>query len=307
MGGMFMYPSSSANCYGHVVLVLSILCGVHSSSTVAHAGPPLGCGDPGTGDCFDPGSSPYCDDVCDGVPCPGCCELVCAADPFCCDEELGSWDGFCAGEAETVCSCDPDKDVPPNDDCTGAITLQSGDTVISNICATVGGPEHADPECNDGSAGLEGMGFDVWFVYQSPFAGSLTVSTCNQFDPGWDSQLAVYEGCDCSDLSDPPLGCNQDFMGCAHGTSQLTVSVEHDTCYTIRVGSSVLGPFGSGTMTLTPQTCPDFNNDGVVSALDLATLLAFWGPCEGCPADLNGDGVVGSFDLALLLGAWGPC
>ncbi|MCH8964233.1 MAG: hypothetical protein IIB58_04670 [Planctomycetes bacterium] len=302
-----MLTSSSAIRYRHVVLVLSILCGVYSSSMVASAGPPLGCGEPGTGDCFEGGFSPYCDDVCGGVPCPGCCAMVCAADPFCCDEKVGSWDGFCVGEAETLCSCDPDVDIPPNDDCTGAIAVQLGDTEINNICATVGGPEHTDLECNDGPAGLEGMGFDVWFTYESSFGGSLRVITCNQLDPSWDSQLAVYEGCDCSDLSDPPLGCNQDFLGCVHGTSLLTVSVEHGTCYTIRVGSSVLGPFGSGTMTLTPLPCPDFDDDGGVGPFDLATLLFYWGPCEDCPADMNGDGVVGSFDLALLLGAWGPC
>lgn len=302
-----MHASSSVPRYRHVVLVLSILCGVYSSSRVAHAGPPLGCGDPDTGDCFEPGFSPYCEDVCGGRLCPGCCKMVCAADPFCCDEEGGSWDAFCAAEAEILCACDPEEDVPPNDDCTGAIAVQLGDTEITNICATVGGPEHADPECNDGPAGLEGMGFDVWYTYQSSFGGSLRISTCNQLDPGWDSQLAVYEGCDCSDLSDPPLGCNQDFLGCVHGTSLLTVSVEHGTCYTIRVGSSVLGPFGSGTMTLTPLPCPDFDDDGGVGPFDLATLLFYWGPCEDCPADMNGDGVVGSFDLALLLGAWGPC
>ncbi len=300
-----MNPSSSAIGSRSAGLILSILCAFGSSSIVAHAGPPLGCGDPGTGDCFDAGQEPYCEDVCGGRPCPGCCKMVCAADPFCCDEGVGSWDVFCVGEAKTICSCDPDEDVPPNDDCEGAIEVQLGDTEISNICATVGGPAHADPDCNDGPAGLEGMGFDVWYTYQSSFGGSLRISTCNQLDIEWDSQLAVYEGCDCSDLSDPPLGCNHDFLECAHGTSLLTVSVENGICYTIRVGSSVLGPFGSGTMTLTP--CYDFDDDGSVGPFDLATLLFHWGPCGDCPADLNGDGVVDAFDLALLLGAWGPC
>ncbi len=302
-----MYLSSSAIRCCHLVLVLSILCGVHSSSSVAHAGPPLGCGDPGTGDCFVPGFSPYCDNLCGGLPCPGCCELVCEGDPFCCDEKVGSWDAFCVGEAETLCACDPEEDLPPNDDCTGAIVVQWGVTEISNDCATIGGPEHADTECNDGPTGLQGMGFDVWYTYPSSFDGSLTVSTCNQLDPGWDSQLAIYEGCDCLDLSDPPLGCNQDFLECAHGTSVLTVSVEHGVCYTIRVGSSVFGPFGSGTMTLTPLLCPDYDGDGRVGAFDLATLLFDWGPCDGCLGDLNGDGVVSATDLALLLGSWGLC
>lgn len=53
--------------------------------------------------------------------------------------------------------------------------------------------------------------------------------------------------------------------------------------------------------------CADLSGDGEIGPLDLAMLLAAWGPCPGCPADLNGDGQVGPFDLATLLAAWGPC
>lgn len=53
--------------------------------------------------------------------------------------------------------------------------------------------------------------------------------------------------------------------------------------------------------------CPgDLNNDGVVSAADLAILLGAWGTATAA-ADLNGDGTVAAPDLALLLGAWGDC
>ncbi len=58
-------------------------------------------------------------------------------------------------------------------------------------------------------------------------------------------------------------------------------------------------------------TCPaDLNDDGAVSAVDLAHLLGAWGPCPAdglCCADQNKDGAVGAPDLANLLGAWGPC
>ena len=57
-----------------------------------------------------------------------------------------------------------------------------------------------------------------------------------------------------------------------------------------------------------PSTPADLNGDGDVNGIDLAQLLAAWGPCpriEPCPADLNGDGNVNGFDLALLLAAWG--
>ncbi|MCA9290960.1 MAG: hypothetical protein KDA25_07515 [Phycisphaerales bacterium] len=49
----------------------------------------------------------------------------------------------------------------------------------------------------------------------------------------------------------------------------------------------------------------DFNRDGIVDAADLATLLAAWGVCDGCPEDLDGDGIVGPSDLAMLLAEWG--
>ncbi len=52
----------------------------------------------------------------------------------------------------------------------------------------------------------------------------------------------------------------------------------------------------------------DLNVNGETDPLDLASLLASWGPCpdEGdCPADFDGDGRVGPFDLVTLLGNWG--
>ena len=73
--------------------------------------------------------------------------------------------------------------------------------------------------------------------------------------------------------------------------------------------TGLVNPFGISLDVITlPPPCPaDQDDDGIVSASDLAQLLGSWGPCPGCPTDLNGDGVVEAFDLALLLGAWGPC
>ncbi|MBL9148631.1 MAG: right-handed parallel beta-helix repeat-containing protein [Phycisphaerae bacterium] len=48
----------------------------------------------------------------------------------------------------------------------------------------------------------------------------------------------------------------------------------------------------------------DLDGDGAVGATDVATLLAAWGPCDGCNADLDRSGAVGAEDLALLLAAW---
>ena len=55
--------------------------------------------------------------------------------------------------------------------------------------------------------------------------------------------------------------------------------------------------------------CPaDLDDDGSVTAADLAALLLAWGNAPaGVRADLNGDGVVNSADIGWLIGAWGAC
>jgi len=74
--------------------------------------------------------------------------------------------------------------------------------------------------------------------------------------------------------------------------------------------SSTLGlvPFGSVFERQTyvrvfgPFNAADFNHDGFVNSVDLATLLSAWsGSGIG---DVDGDGIVGPGDLAALLGAW---
>ncbi|MEE8154909.1 MAG: integrin alpha [Phycisphaerales bacterium] len=54
--------------------------------------------------------------------------------------------------------------------------------------------------------------------------------------------------------------------------------------------------------------CPwDLDDNGIVGASDLLSLLVSWGPCKGCPADFDGNGSVGASDLLALLVHWGPC
>lgn len=55
-----------------------------------------------------------------------------------------------------------------------------------------------------------------------------------------------------------------------------------------------------------PETCPnDINNDGVVNANDLLTLLADIGCTGVCVGDLNGDAVVNTGDLLNFLAQYG--
>ncbi|MHC4080478.1 MAG: hypothetical protein ACYS15_04665 [Planctomycetota bacterium] len=241
------------------------------------------CGKVGTGDCFEANFTPFCDDTCGDLPCIGCCQTVCAVDPLCCGDgpPPAAWDGFCAFEAMQLCGCLPGAE-PVNDDCADAIPIGLGDTPLDNDCATAGGPSHA--ECNDGF--LVGLGLDIWYTYTADFTGQLLVSTCDQVD--YDTQLAVYEGCDCELLSDPPLGCNDDGAVCANGTSLVVVDVTAGNCYTIRVGSSFAGPTGTGTLTLStevPEPCsidadipPDALPEGEVCGENTN------GGCDNAPA-----------------------
>ncbi|MHC5029074.1 MAG: hypothetical protein ACYTGR_20175, partial [Planctomycetota bacterium] len=58
------------------------------------SGPPPGdCPGEG-GDCCSDNGTPGCDDA-------GCCEAVCAVDPFCCET---AWDGICAEQAARLCA-----------------------------------------------------------------------------------------------------------------------------------------------------------------------------------------------------------
>ncbi|MHC4908132.1 MAG: hypothetical protein ACYTF9_00225, partial [Planctomycetota bacterium] len=87
---------------------------------------------PGEGSCCIPNGTPGCDDA-------GCCETICAQDPFCCDIE---WDTVCVDQANGLC-CDPPP--CPGDGCCFAANESPGcdDAACCDaVCA-------ADPFCCD--------------------------------------------------------------------------------------------------------------------------------------------------------------
>eukprot|EP00486_Rosalina_sp_Unknown_P003863 CAMPEP_0201564386 /NCGR_PEP_ID=MMETSP0190_2-20130828/2672_1 /ASSEMBLY_ACC=CAM_ASM_000263 /TAXON_ID=37353 /ORGANISM="Rosalina sp." /LENGTH=114 /DNA_ID=CAMNT_0047980515 /DNA_START=56 /DNA_END=396 /DNA_ORIENTATION=+ len=49
-------------------------------------------------ECTESSDEPYCNDECDNTICP--------YDPYCCNEEYGSWDWICAASAESECNGD---------------------------------------------------------------------------------------------------------------------------------------------------------------------------------------------------------
>ncbi len=212
--------------------------------------PKEACGVPGTGDCFSANGDPFCDDTCGGPACPGCCDAVCAVDPFCCDEE---WDAICADEAADLCVCAP-GDAPPNDDCANAIPVSDGVFPYTTLCASHDGPSQPVPfDCDDKVGPAPGVGLEVWFDYTATFSGLVRVHTCSQAD--YDTELAVYNGCACPAADADIIDCNNDSPNCAGMGSEVVFEAIQGNCYKIAVGG-LYGASGSGTVTIEPVGKP---------------------------------------------------
>jgi hypothetical protein len=83
-----------------------------------------GCGDKGTGSCFEQ-HGPFCDDA-------DCCKTVCSVDPFCCDV---AWDGICVNEAFQFCVASQ-APCPGDIDHNGVVDVTDLITAIMDIgCA----------------------------------------------------------------------------------------------------------------------------------------------------------------------------
>ncbi len=221
----------------------------------------VGCGGPGCGDCFANLGVPFCNDECDGVACEGCCDSVCAVDPFCCDV---FWDQICADEAVDICGCDPEE-APINDLCADALPIFLGATDYSTLCAGTDGPMHEvcdqDPFFPDPSVGL-----DIWFDYVADFTGGLRITTCDTAD--YNSKMAVYEGCDCPVGEENLIACNDNGLKCADGTgATIDLAVESGQCYKIRLGGYIAAS-GTGTIILEPAGPP--SNDNCDSAIGIS-------------------------------------
>lgn len=260
-------PCCRSWCAASLTTLAALIVTLSLPNAVGAYGPDC-CGTGGS--CYSINGTPCCSDV-------ACCQEVCSTlDPYCCAVE---WDGFCAGDADALCNCAP-ADAPSNDTCAGAIPIGLGVSNISNVCANAGPPAHAT--CNDTQ--YLNLGLDVWYKYTASFTGPLEVSTCNQLDQSWDSQLAIYQGCNCGSLSDPPYGCSDaDVDGCDYGTSLVTVNVATGTCYLIRVGSSYFGPGGTGTMTLTGSALCTVDTSGTTPEGETCGQSTNGG-CENLPA-----------------------
>jgi hypothetical protein len=176
--------------------------------------------------------------------------------------------------------------VGPNDACANAVSVVHGRTPFVTFDATTDGPAHTGCEVQ-GDGQVE---CDVWYDYQAQYTGILSVRLC---DSGYDTKLAIYDGCACPMGDAALLDCNDDSCGLQ---SEVTAFVTAGQCYKIRVGGFE-GAQGTGMLTLSKGQ----PNDECADATPLfagTTLCSNVGATTDGPGhaacDFAGDSQVGS-------------
>ncbi len=163
-------------------------------------------------------------------------------------------DGTCALLAECQCTgtyagdgttCDPNP-CPQNEQCAyaeeiGEVTDLPFDTTLAAF---------------DG-AGTCMYSPNIWYCYTPSCTGLATISLCGS---GYDTKLAVYEGCSCDPLG-VELACNDDACGLQ---SEVTIPVFPGQSYLIEVGGYASST-GAGILNV---SCEPATGDLVVEALD---------------------------------------
>jgi hypothetical protein len=169
--------------------------------------------------------------------------------------------GLCAAVAftpvfaATVAMAGP----PANDDCANASVIAVGDHPYDTTGATTDGVPHA-------GCMFDGQTYhDIWYLYTAGKGGTLTVSTCNQ--NGYDTDLVLYNAAGACPPGDGDLlGCNDDFVGCAGFSSEISVPVSAGDEVRIRVGGWNDGNFGPATLTVALEGDSGEGNDNCENA-----------------------------------------
>jgi hypothetical protein len=263
----------------------------------AHAGQ---C--PGSGSCCVPHANPGCSNT-------ACCNLVCGADPFCCEVE---WDQICAGAACAQCSscdCAPDctvacqpGDVPEGETCGASVNDGCNGTPPA-----FGAVTDEQTICGKGWA-AGGVRDTDWFDVLAPnLATAVTANLASEFN-GVCYVLDGLDACDPVVLGEPGAAAR-----CA--MAQRARAVVPPGQYALFVAPAAFdgvpcGSFNDYRVTVTIKCIGDTNETGVVNVVDLVHVILLWatpGLEAGVDADVNDDGTVDIEDLLIVIRDWGPC
>ncbi len=306
---------NDTSCCNAVCSIDDFCCSVTWDSICADEASTLciGCGQPGSGSCFESDGTPGCDDA-------ACCNAVCAIDGFCCST---SWDSLCVGEAEDLCTCGGSD--------TGSCFSSNGtpycnDTAccsivcaIDSYCCSVSWDSICANEANDFCLGCGGVSAGDCFVSNGT-VGCNDESCCNAVcavddfccDTSWDSicadeaqslcvgcgaegsgscfQSDATPGCDNAECCNAV--CNVDGWCCSVSWDSICVNEAEDICLTC-------GGAGSGSCFSDDETpgCNDASCCNAVCDADEFCCSVTWDSicadeamdlCIGCGAPGSG-------------------
>ncbi|MGE4620315.1 MAG: hypothetical protein AAEJ04_10965, partial [Planctomycetota bacterium] len=156
---------------------------------------------------------------------------------------------------DSDCFADPNCTFTDGDECFVAIPVVEGANPIDTIGYTASADAYDDALCPGTFLGV--MDQDGWYSWTAAADSQVWIHTCDA--AGFDSDLIVYEGSDCSTMI--PIACNGDdgtatVAGCQAFFSFVEMTAIGGTTYTIRVGSWGAGGGGTGTLNIVPLLCP---------------------------------------------------
>ncbi|MGE3164899.1 MAG: PKD domain-containing protein [Planctomycetota bacterium] len=163
-----------------------------------------------------------------------------------CQDAVGTWQDasaqFVLGSTDTPGA----TNAPGNDECTAPRVIAAGNTTFCTEGAT--GSLDLAGFCDPGPFGTDTIFNDLWFSWTANCDAPMVLTTCNQAD--FDTRLAVYAGVTCPVDLTTVVACNDDGVGCANFTSELTFNAVNGTTYLIQVGGFSASDRGTGTLSL---------------------------------------------------------
>ncbi len=205
-------------------------------------------------------------------------------DEFTCD------DGILNGNEVAIdCggSCEPCP-APENDDICNAsiLTVNDACTIGTNIGATV----QADEPAGSCWGGLNGATIEnsVWYLFQGPPSGNVTITTDYTGYTNTDTQIALYTLGDCNDLTTlTEVACDDDGgVDVIYNSIIIASGLTPGASYFIQVDGYLYtaGPtLGDFCISVESFSCSDGIQNGDEIDVDCGGL------CDPCPAPLNDD------------------
>lgn len=139
-------------------------------------------------------------------------------------------------------ACQTEGSTISNNNCGTPTQIAEGTLIYSNVGATTDGPDEPVDCLFFGRGDIRS---DIWYCYTATCTGEATISLCGS---GYDTKMAVYNGCACPAPSGQPgrarpIACSDDDCGTGadNRQSRVKVNVAAGQSYMVRVG----GFFGS--------------------------------------------------------------